>query len=362
MIPSAYTGIQEAIPRGGNARRRSRRGGEQGVRVVILHDRVPADAPPDQQDTLDQVREVEMALEGLGYRVTTLALDLNLTDASRRLRAMKPVAVFNLAESVGGDGSLAHLPAQWLESLQVPFTGCSGEALFLTTRKPLAKRLLRGAGLPTPDWYPEVETNNTQVDDADDCTWLVKSVCEEASIGLNTGALVEGIAAARERISDCTRRHGGEWFAERYIEGREFNVGLLANLSDPGGGPAVLPIAEMEFVDFPANMPRIVDYAAKWDADSFGYSHTRRRFDLPPADADLRETLAAMSRSCWKLFGLRGYARVDFRVDAAGRPWILEINANPCIAAHAGFTAAAARIGLDLNAIVARLLTAAVHA
>ena len=328
--------------------------------VVVLHDRVPADAPPDQQDTLDQAREVAGALQGLGYRVDTLPLDLNLAEATRRLRALQPLAVFNLAESVGGDGSLAHLPAQWLESLRMPFTGCSGEALYLTTRKPLTKRLLRAAGLPTPDWYAAAaDLTAPDRDNADDGTWLVKSVCEEASIGLDAGALVQGVAAARERIADCARRHGGDWFGERYIDGREFNVSLLADPSAKDGEPAVLPIAEMAFVDYPPGMPRIVDYAAKWEADSFGYTHTRRRFDLPPGDKPLCDEMARLARTCWKLFDLRGYARVDFRVDAAGRPWILEINANPCIAADAGFTAAAGQVGLNLNAVVARLLSAA---
>ena len=322
-----------------------------------MHDRVPADAPPDQQDTLDQVCEVAGALQGLGYRVETLPLDLNLAEATRRLRALQPVAVFNLAESVGGDGSLAYLPAQWLESLRLPFTGCPGEALYLTTRKPLAKRLLRGAGLPTADWFPnrDLEAAPREADGA----WLVKSVCEQASIGLDAGALVNGDEAARARIADCERRHGGEWFAERYVDGREFNVGLLAGPAGASGDPLVLPIAEMEFFDYAPERPRIVDYAAKWEPASFGYTHTRRRFDLPAQDGALSDELARLARACWTLFDLRGYARVDFRVDAAGRPWILEINANPCIAAAAGFIAAAGRAGLDLNAVVARLLLAA---
>ena len=66
-----------------------------------------------------------------------------------------------------------------------------------------------------------------------------------------------------------------------------------------------------------------------------------------------------LARRVWSLFGLSGYARVDFRVDEQGRPWILEANANPCLAGDAGFAAAAARANLALPAVLARLLAAA---
>jgi D-alanine-D-alanine ligase len=318
--------------------------------VVVLHDRVPTDAPADQLDTLVQIRIVTQALERLGYRVQSLSLDLNLEATLRQLRELAPVLVFNLAESVAGDGRLAHLPAQLLESRGLAFTGCSSEALYLTTNKPLSKRLLRGAGLPTPDWFLGEALAHTLPEDSS--PWLVKSAAEEASIGLDAGALVSGHEALSRRLKESARRFGGDWFAERYINGREFNVAML----DGAGGSTVLPIAEMLFVDYPTDQPRIVDYAAKWDPTSFGFSHTRRQFALPVSDAALLDRLAGLAHDCWALFGLRGYARVDFRVDAAGQPWIIEINANPCIAPDGGFMAAARPAGLDVEAVVARIL------
>ena len=323
--------------------------------AVVLHDRVPAGAPPDQLDTLEQMRVVTQALEHLGYRAQQLALDLNLNAALQRLRELAPAVVFNLAESVGGDGRLVQLPAQLLEGLALPYTGCSSEALYLTTNKPLGKHLLRGAGLPTPDWH--IGETRTDIGFDDPGPWLVKSVNEEASIGMDADALVSGQAMLHRRLAESAQLHGGAWFAERYVEGREFNVSLL----DGNDGPTVLPIAEMCFLDYPPGVPRIVDYAAKWDTGSFGYRHTRRTFVQQSTDAGLCESLARLARECWALFGLRGYARVDFRVDDNGQPWILEVNANPCIAPDAGFVAAAARAGFDLPAVVKRLLdTAAV--
>ena len=78
-------------------------------------------------------------------------------------------------------------------------------------------------------------------------------------------------------------------------------------------------------------------------------------------DEGLLKKLVALSRECWRLFGLAGYARVDFRVDAAGRAWVLEINTNPCLALDAGFMAAADRAGLTLEQVVERIVAEAAH-
>jgi D-alanine-D-alanine ligase len=118
----------------------------------------------------------------------------------------------------------------------------------------------------------------------------------------------------------------------------------------------VLPLAEMTFVDFPAGKPRIVDYEAKWDEASFGYNNTVRRFDFGPEDAGLLASLREISLACWKLFDLAGHVRVDFRVDAAGNPYVLEVNTNPCLSPDAGFAAAAARAGLTPEQVMARIL------
>jgi D-alanine-D-alanine ligase len=118
----------------------------------------------------------------------------------------------------------------------------------------------------------------------------------------------------------------------------------------------VLPPAEMRFIDFPAEKPRIVDYAAKWDEQSFEYANTVRNFDLQPEDAGLVANIAERVKACWRLFGLSGYARVDFRVDTAGVPYVLEVNANPCISPEGGLVAAAARAGLSQADLVARII------
>jgi len=193
--------------------------------------------------------------------------------------------------------------------------------------------------LPTPAAFsPETRTGR----------WIVKSIWEHASLGLNDDSIVPADGAA-ETIERRRAMLGGDWFAEEFVPGRELNVALLAERS----GPRALPVAEIRFDAFPADKPRIVGYAAKWDLKSFEYQNTPRSFAVEPG---LAERLHRVALDCWALFRLDGYARVDFRVDERGRPWVLEVNANPCLSPDAGFAAALAEAGIGYEAAVARLV------
>ncbi len=320
-------------------------------RAVILHDRVDDDAAPDSQDTLVQVEAVGTALGALGYRVETLALGADLLVPIEGLRRRPPEIVFNLVESYHGHGRLNHLIPMLLDANELRFSGSDGTALMLTSAKPVAKAVMRAAGVPTADWLDTLESNPGL--SPGDGPWIVKSVWEHASLGMDEGCVVDSWSAALALALAREQSHGGQWFSERYVDGREFNVGMLAGPH----GPEILPIAEMRFVDFPPGAPRIVDYAAKWEAESFAYQHTRPAYDFAPGDAALLQRLEALAIACWKRFDLNGYARVDFRVDGDGEPWVLEVNANPCLSPDAGFARAAGRRGLDLCAVTERILT-----
>ena len=119
-----------------------------------------------------------------------------------------------------------------------------------------------------------------------------------------------------------------------------------------GGQPVVLPIAEIKFIDFPVEKPKIVGYRAKWDEDSFEFKNTVRHFVDEKKEETLSNQIKQICLKCWEVFDLRGYARVDFRMDENGRLYVLEINANPCISADSGFVAAANKMGLRTKEIV----------
>lgn len=322
------------------------------MNVVVLHDHVPVTARPDELDALVQADAIRGALMTLGHTSESLDFTMNLPAVSDALKRIKPDAVFNIVESVEGQGRLIYLAPALLDSLRIPYAGAHTEAMFLTSSKLLAKRFLYANNVATPPWL--AMRGDPEADLMLPGRYIIKSVWEEASLGLDDNAIVEvsDVDELRHELHARADRLGGEAFAEQYIEGREFNLSIIAD----SGGPLVLPPAEIRFDQYPADKPRIVGYAAKWHADSFEYNNTPRSFDFPASDTPLLDKLNWIARLCWRLFGLRGYARVDFRVDAQGWPWVLEVNANPCLSPDAGFMAAAAQAKMSYENVVSRLL------
>lgn len=354
--------------------------------VAILYNRLADDASAADRDVLTQVQSVGDALGRLGRRAAIVPCDLNLAAVQQQLRRLPPSLVFNLVESLGGSDALMFLATALLDQMGVPYTGSPTEAIFLTNNKLLAKQRLVQAGLPTPPWisaagpvggaradaigaprsafvsHPEgAERDLSQTPGELAATvcpgarFIIKAVAEHASIGLDEDALAEAAEAdVQRRMREFRRRHGRPCFAELFIDGREFNLSLLADRA----GCRVLPPAEIDFAAFPEGRPRLVGYRAKWQADSFEYRNTPRTFDFAAADRRLLDQLADLASACWDLFGLRGYARVDFRVDSAGQPWILEVNANPCLSPDAGFAAALAQARIPYHEAIADILAA----
>jgi len=334
------------------------------VRVAIVHNAVETDSAPDERDVLDQVQAVAAALASLGHSTVTVPCTLNLEGLQRRLQIERPDCVFNLVESLGGQGRLAHLAPALFSALGLPYSGSDATVLLWTNHKIWAKNRMRACGLPTPDWIgpwpaepPAPQFWTLPGSGNGPARWIVKSVWEHASLGIEDDGIVAG--GNSELLLEVLQRRAGSLgdscFAEAFVEGREFNLALLADAD----GPQVLPPAEIVFENFPQSKPHIVDYRAKWDTEAFEYHHTPRRFEFPRADRNLLAELAATARRCWEVFGLDGYARVDLRVDEHGRPHVLEVNANPCLSPDAGYAASLAQAGIAYSQAVGRILDAA---
>lgn len=306
------------------------------MRIAILYTPAAPDAPQEDLDGLVQLEAVGTALKATGHEIVDVPFGLNLELVRKRLLQIRPDIVFNLVESVAGHDRLLHLAPSLLESMSLPFTGASLMAMLQTTNKLEAKRIMHRAGLPTPPWIEPYGLG--LVPPARGHRIIVKSAWDHGSAGLSDDAIqvLEDCEQTIVHLKNLSARPGASWFAEEYIEGREFNISVLADHSEP----RVLPPAEMVFEGYEPSKPRVVGYRAKWDTSSFEYSHTIRTFELGGADQPLLRQLKSLTGDCWRLFGLRGFARVDFRVDQAGQPWILEVNANPCLSPDAGFAAA----------------------
>jgi D-alanine-D-alanine ligase len=323
-----------------------------GNTAVILHHSLSSDALPDEVDVLVQASAVSDALKSLGYETHTVSLGLDIKALAARLGRLKPVIVFNLVESLDNDGRLIHLACSILDHLGIPYTGAGTEAMFLTSNKVLAKAWMKGAGIPTPEWVVPGSVSESDLPFPD--TYIIKTLWEEASIGIDKESVrdVANLPELMTALGERSRILRKPCFAERFIDGREFNLSVLGSRH----GAQVLPPAEITF-SFPDDRRKMVDYKAKWDEDSVEYKCTQRSFVFEAGDAGLLEELSAVAARCWKAFELRGYARVDFRVDGQGRPWVLEINANPCISPDSGFVAASEKAGLSYPEVIAGIIS-----
>ncbi len=311
------------------------------MKVLILTDKCGSVTNEDEADTLLEVKAVKQALRTLDHTAQVVEFSLNLPVTAARIERSGCDMVFNLVENLSSS-RLLHLVPMLCETLSIPCSGGDAYTLLATGDKLIAKRLLRTAGLPTPDWVDAGGDRKAFLGSP----MILKPVAQEASIGISD-ASVRSFSNSEE-LDDALTKHR-EYFAERYIDGREFNLSIL-----PGG--IILPVCEMQFVDYPAGKAKIVGYEAKWKEASFAYRHTCRNYIFQDKDASLTMELRRLASAAYRLFGSSGYARIDFRVDKAGKPYILEMNSNPCITADSGFIAAAEQAGLSYSQVIERLL------
>jgi D-alanine-D-alanine ligase len=271
-----------------------------------------------------------------------VALDLASIET---LKARRPLLVFNLVDAIEGDGRLApHVPAR-LDAIGVAYTGCSTRALLETLSKIDTKLKLAHAGLPTPDWSADGAGLNP------DARVIVKPVWEHGSLGLD-GTSVMRCPDAPGAVAQRAMCLNTDHFAETYIEGREFHLSLL----ERSWGVEMLPIAEIVFGGLDVHEPKIYGYDNKWRPDSAAYVTTLRRFGLEQNEPKLAETLKQLALACWNLFGFGGYARVDFRVDPIGTPFIIDVNPNPYLSPDADDAAAAMEAGLSYKDLIASIV------
>jgi D-alanine-D-alanine ligase len=238
------------------------------------------------------------------------------------------------------------VPAR-LDALKLPYTGAGTSAWLETLSKIGTKLKLEHAGLPTPSWSEDGRGLRPHA------RYIVKPVWEHGSLGIDAGSVVRGKDAARV-IVERTARWETEHFAEGFVEGREFAAAMMEGPC----GVEVLPLRETLYQGFGEGQPLITDYDAKWTPGSQAYAGTPRRFGIEREEPELAAELVRLALACWDLFNVDGYARVDFRLDAGGAPFILEVNMNPCLGTDAGFAASAEEVGLAYDALIGRIVEA----
>jgi D-alanine-D-alanine ligase len=163
---------------------------------------------------------------------------------------------------------------------------------------------------------------------------IIKPNAEDASLGVYPDSVVRDEESLRRQLRRCLDNYRQPALVEAFIDGREFNVAVMEN-----GEARALPVSEIDFSAMPKDLPRILGYDAKWFEDHPLYQKTPPVCPAP-IDEELRARIQGLAVAAFRTLGCRDYARVDFRMDAKGRPFILEVNPNPDISSNAGYARA----------------------
>jgi D-alanine-D-alanine ligase len=249
--------------------------------------------------------------------------------------------VFNMAYGIQGECRYTHAPAM-LEMAGIPYTGSSPLGHALALDKVVTKILMLRAGVPTPAF--QVMRRPERKADSLAYPLVVKPIHESTSFGLS---LVRDDAELAAAIESVVATYEQDALVEQYVDGREVAVGLLGN-----GPPECLPLVEMDFGGR--------DLRAMTHDDKYHKRPDEPRKICPapvdePLAARLREAALATFRACH----LKDYARVDIRIDPAGRPWVLEINSMASLGPGGSFVLAARQAGYTHEALVCRILDVA---
>jgi D-alanine-D-alanine ligase len=305
----------------------------------------------DGRDSNDDAESVINALKSLGHNVTTHFVDANLYEKLNDKRKDIDL-VFNICD----DGFYTnpelepHLPAM-LDILKMTYTGSNYLCLAITMNKALVKKLLTYHNLPTPN-FQVFETGDEPVREDLKFPLIVKPVREDASIGIRDRSVVSNKEDLLKRIDIVIKRYKQPALVEEFIDGREFNVGVIGD-----GNKEVLPIAEIAFDGMPDRKPRIVNYDAKWKENSVSFKFTNRKC---PAEipVDLKQKLKELAIKAGAIFNCKDYFRVDFRV-RDNEPYILEVNQNPDISENAGLASMAKAAGYTYTDLIDRIIKSA---
>lgn len=327
------------------------------MNVAILYNEpsLPADHPDYAQEAgvLEAVEAVEAALAAAGHPTTRLPIGdqpLVIGDALQRIRAD---VIVNLCEGLGGVGGGESQVTGLLELTGIPFTGSGSECLSLVLHKARTKWLMHGAGLPTAPFRYVSSADLIAAETFEPLfkagPVIVKPAHEDASLGIGPESVVRDARGLLGQIENVRSRYG-EVIVEQFLSGREFNVGIVA-LPEP----TLLPLAEIEYQPGASGL---VSYDAKWTPGTVDYGGTPVRCPAEVSDA-LAAEIARVSLAAFRLTGARDYARVDLRLGADGRVYILEVNANPDISPSAGLARAILASGMSYNEFVVRLVETA---
>ena len=294
--------------------------------------------------------DVITTLNAMGHEVQPLGVHDDLGEIRRLADEWKPHIAFNLLEGFDDITIFDQNVVSHLELLKLSYTGCNPRGLLLARDKSLSKKLLAYHRIPVPE--SEVFRAGRPIHRPKRLNFplIVKSLTQEASIGISQASVVESDEKLRERVTFIHESIGTAAIAEQYIDGRELYVGIIGNQN-----LQALPVWELFFTNMPEGAKRIATDRVKW---SVKYQN-KYGIDSGPAKdlADpVCDKIQHLCKRAYRALELSGYARIDLRLDACGNAWVLEANPNPQIAKGEDFAASAEKVGIAYEGVLQRII------
>jgi len=309
--------------------------------VAVIYNPVERGGEAVVRGVVEGATEAHDAIKALGHRVSLLSLDQGVRPFVEALEALQPDVVFNLCEGYRESSAGEYCIAGFLELLGIPYTGSGPMALGIALDKPLSKELFSARRIPTPRFavYRQMPASLQPLT----FPVILKLASEDASLGITPDNVVFDEASTLKRLQQLLDEYHSPVLAEEFIDGREFTVALF------DGQPLLVEEIEIHV------KPRIVGFRAKWEAGSAECQGTTPVF-APVITSEQREEMITLAARVWDVIGIRDYARVDFRMDADGRIYVLEANPNPDISAGSGYRRSLAIANISYPDFIARLL------
>ena len=330
-------------------------GARKRLRVVLLtHESLVPDG--DLSDFSEKQRElrktdfdVRDAIDALGHDVISIGVSDDLSTIRGAIDAHKPDIVFNLLEEFAGISHFDQHVVTYLELRKQPYTGCNPRGLILARDKGVTKKILAYHGLKVPDFATFPMGRAAKRPKSLAFPLIVKSLTEEGSVGISSASVVRDDDKLKERVEFIHRTASSPAVAEQFIDGREIYVGVMGNKRVTS-----LPAWEFVMTKRDDDVPLIASDRAKWDP---AY---QRRMGQKTKPAELSKNMEAelsqLSKRIYRLLGMSGYARLDYRVTEDDEAYLLEANPNPQIAEDEDFALSAKHMGLAYPNLIEQLI------
>jgi D-alanine-D-alanine ligase len=321
------------------------------VLALVHKDLVPKEHVPsaDVNPEWRMEWDVVTTLRKREHEVRVIGVHDDLTPIRQTIDEFKPTIVFNMMDAFADIGLFDQNVVSYLELLRMPYTGCNPRGLTLSRDKALSRKLLAYHRIPAPDFTVVPLNRKPVLSKKLSYPMIVKSLTYESSIGISQASVVANEEQLQKRVKYIHDTILTPAIVEQFIDGRELYVGVLGNHR-----LRVFPVWEMSFAKMPDTNWRIATERVKW---SVKY---QKRHGIDTAVAQLPNGVAAaiqhLAKRTYRALDLSGYARIDFRMDAAGKAYVIEANANPQLAEAEDFAQSAKRTKMSYSRLLERIM------